>query len=541
MDFTRSSVDIRVSSGFLLELTEALLPLTDSAQIHAAVTHIMRQHLQADRCLYCEIDNSQVIIRQDAYRDGFTSMARVFQRTSFAAFNAAIDSGEPLVIENGWNSPMLGPDQRERFVAMQAVGAIAIPVVKEGVARGVLWVTQASPRTWTSYEVHLARLAAEHAWSAIERRKAEDALRDREQMLQALVDASSDAVWETDATGRLIRNSPKWLELTGQSIEDSLGDGWLDVVHPDDRERVDRVWRTALSGGQSAFTELRYSDHRGGHRWMTVRVVPIRDPDGRIKKWVGMSTDITAHRSMVSLKAANDSLLQADRRKDDFLAILEHELRNPLAAIRGATELLKHVQGRAPHLLNARQALERQTTHVAKVIDDLLDISRIEHGKIRLQLQTIDLCEVADAVVQDREQQARSRGLSLIYERPADALWICADRTRMVQVLDNLVGNSIKFTPEGGSVRVSLAAESSTALMVVQDTGIGIEPQKIASLFVPFQQDEGSGAHVAGGLGLGLALSKGLIALHGGAIEARSAGPGRGATFVVKVPRVAAA
>jgi PAS domain S-box-containing protein len=235
-------------------------------------------------------------------------------------------------------------------------------------------------------------------------------------------------------------------------------------------------------------------------------------------------------------KRSAEQLREADRRKDEFLAMLGHELRNPLAAIRNATELLKLIAPEDPRLQRAQGVLERQSTHMTRLIDGLLEVSRIARGKIHLDRETLDLRQIIDAAVESRISQSEARGLELETTVPAQPLWVQGDPVRLTQIVDNLLANAIKFTDVSGSIHVTLSEEAGAAVIRVRDTGVGIRPQMIERLFEPFQQDTQDIARASGGLGLGLALAKGLVELHSGTIEAHSAGPGTGAELVVRVP-----
>lgn len=229
-------------------------------------------------------------------------------------------------------------------------------------------------------------------------------------------------------------------------------------------------------------------------------------------------------------------LRESDRRKDDFLAMLGHELRNPLAAIRSAAQLIQLAAPRDARLQRAHGVLERQSSHMTYWIDGLLEVSRIARGKIQLDREIVDAREITSAVVNDRAGQADPR-LTLQLELSPEPLWVSADPVRITQVLDNLLGNAIKFTPSTGLVQVSARSEGDAVVLRVRDNGVGIRPQLLEQLFVPFQQDVQDIARGSGGLGLGLAVARGLVELHGGSIEAHSAGPGTGAELTVRLAR----
>ncbi|MGV3720037.1 MAG: response regulator [Actinomycetota bacterium] len=230
-------------------------------------------------------------------------------------------------------------------------------------------------------------------------------------------------------------------------------------------------------------------------------------------------------------------LAEADQRKDEFIAMLAHELRNPLAPIFNALHLMG-LEGLAPEqMARSRDLVERQARHMARLLDDLLDISRIARGKILLRLERQDLTRLVADTVEDHRRALEEAGLALHRELPGSPLWLNGDATRLAQVVGNLLQNAAKFTPAGGQVFIRLAAapDQSTATLTVRDTGIGVAPDALSQLFEPFTQ-EGRSTRQNGGLGLGLALVRGLVALHGGTVRAASPGPNQGAEFTCELP-----
>ncbi len=228
---------------------------------------------------------------------------------------------------------------------------------------------------------------------------------------------------------------------------------------------------------------------------------------------------------------------EADRRKDEFLAMLGHELRNPLAGIRNALFVLDQVGGKDEKAVRQREVILRQTRHLVRMVDDLLDVSRVTLGKIILKRRTVDLREVADRCLAELGMAALARSNGLELEVHTEPAVVQGDPVRLEQVICNLVQNAIKYTPRGGRISLRLEARSEEALLSVRDTGIGISPAALESIFEPFAQVESSRHHSEGGLGLGLPLVRSLIAMHGGSVEARSDGPGRGSEFIVRLPR----
>jgi signal transduction histidine kinase len=248
-----------------------------------------------------------------------------------------------------------------------------------------------------------------------------------------------------------------------------------------------------------------------------------------VARLVGAAMDIT------SLKDAERSLRDADRRKTEFLGMLSHELRNPLAPIRHSIYLLERSNSASDRARRARAVLARQSEHLARLVDDLLDVTRIARGKIELRRVPMDLSEVVRRTAEDLRSVLEEHELALAVDLRAGT-WIHGDPTRLGQVVGNLLQNAAKFTPAGGRVTLSLATAGDAAEIRVHDTGIGIPPELLDHIFEPFVQAERSLARTQGGLGLGLALVKGIAEMHGGAVRVASAGTGAGAEFIVSLP-----
>jgi len=241
-----------------------------------------------------------------------------------------------------------------------------------------------------------------------------------------------------------------------------------------------------------------------------------------------------------SLQATNHALKEADRRKDEFLAILAHELRNPLAALAAATRLMQRQPQKAEVSAMACNAVQRQVAHMARLLDDLLDVSRISHGRMQLQLQQVEVGEVLRSAVDMVRPQLDAKHQSLDVTNPAAPVHVMGDALRLVQIVANLLNNSVKYTPVGGRIELAMQADDDEVHIAVRDDGIGIAPAMLEQVFDMFSQAGRSSSEAQGGLGIGLALVKGLVRLHRGHVSAHSDGEGRGSEFRITLPRVAA-
>ncbi|HEY8520029.1 MAG TPA: response regulator [Gammaproteobacteria bacterium] len=243
-------------------------------------------------------------------------------------------------------------------------------------------------------------------------------------------------------------------------------------------------------------------------------------------------------RAMALSKQAEEKLQQASRRKDEFLAMLSHELRNPLAPIRSAVEVMRRVAPLDPRISWAREVVERQVTHLAQLVDDLLDVSRITQGKVTLQREPVELGKIVSECIETSRAQIEAKRQRLVLDLPAAPVWVHGDVARLAQVFGNLLSNAVKYTPEGGTVEVSMAAQRGEVVVKVRDTGIGIEPQFLPHIFELFTQGDRTLDRSQGGLGVGLTVVKRLVHLHQGRVEACSHGLGKGSEFRVVLPCV---
>jgi PAS domain S-box-containing protein len=366
-----------------------------------------------------------------------------------------------------------------------------------------------------------------------DRKRAESALRASEERFYSLTQALPGLIFECDATGATVFASDQWNAYTGMPARQSLNQGWTRAVHPDDLEESMRRWNKALEDGDLCEMRHRLRAADGSYRWFIVRAIPQRDGRGRLVRWVGSCTDIE------NLVRAETALTEANRRKDEFLAMLAHELRNPLASIRNAVYVLHKLDGdcrkskesNAPLLM-----IERQIDHLVYLVDDLLDVSRLTHGKINLRKERADLCEILRHALDTSQPALKAGGQRLIVNLPSEPLIVEADSVRLVQVFANLLNNAAKYTERDGQIWLEAERSGNEAIVRVRDNGVGISPDTLPHVFDLFTQESGAEGRKQGGLGIGLTLVRGLVQLHGGGVEARSEGPNKGSEFVVRLP-----
>ena len=356
------------------------------------------------------------------------------------------------------------------------------------------------------------------------------ALRESEQRLLQLANTIQHLAWMATPDGTPVWFNDRWYDYTGTTPEQMRELGWASVVCPDDLPQARVRWRLSLRTGQPYETEVRLRGADGRYRLFHSSAAPVRDAAGRIVQWFGTNTDIT------DMRGAQDALHEASRRKDEFLAMLAHELRNPLAPISTAAHLLQSAAPDDPRIRGASEVITRQVGHLVALVDDLLDVSRVTRGLVQLQPEPVDIAQiVADAIEQVRPL-LEARGHVLATELPPHAPPLVADRTRLTQVVANLLHNAAKYTAPGGRIALRAEVDGERLQLIVEDNGSGIPADLLPRIFTLFAQAARTPDRTQGGLGIGLALVHGLVELHGGTVDAHSDGPGRGARFRVTLP-----
>ncbi len=320
-------------------------------------------------------------------------------------------------------------------------------------------------------------------------------------------------------------------ELCGYSSEELVSGEviWESLLVPDDRQWLWDSVQAAVSERRPFEIEYRIRHRDGSSRWLWEQGRGVFR-DGELEALEGFITDVTAR------KRAEEELREVDRRKDQFLAVLGHELRNPLTAIISASEYLEDHKSEDPVIDRVQRILWRQSRQMKRLIDGLLDVSRITRGKISLDKKRVDLLAVLRGLMEDHSEKLSQRNVEVRIGAGNLHMWVEADPVRLGQVFDNLLMNAIHFTESSDTITIGAERVDDTAEVVIADTGQGIDAELLPVIFEPFQQASPDMARTNGGLGLGLALAKGLVELHGGEIEARSAGEGHGSQFVVRLP-----
>jgi PAS domain S-box-containing protein len=645
---------------FLIDLDDALRPLTVPGDITAACARMLGEFLGVQRCSYAGIDDDEdgFTILGD-YNRGVPSIVGHYRGSDFGAeYVRSSRAGEPFVIDDVESDARVA-DVREAYRAAGIAAVISAPVVKEGRFVAGLAVHQSTPRRWEDAEVALLGRVAARCWEAIERNRVTQELRANETRFRVLAESLAAIVWSTEPDGRVVRPSPTWAAYTGQdfahcrefgwvdavhpddypileqaaasiaegvfpehlvyrlrrhdgeyrrflsrgaavrdehgniiewvgnctdvtardeterklresealfrTITDAMpqmvwatrpdgfhqyynqqwydytgmppgstdGEHWQEIVHPDDRARAVQTWQHSLATGEPYDIEYRLRHHSGHYRWAIGRALPVYDETGAIARWMGTCTEIH------DKKLNEERLLELDQRKDEFLAMLAHELRNPLAPITSAAALLSMGTLTPSRVGQISAIISRQAAHMGSLINDLMDVSRVTRGLVTLGEEAIDFKSVIAEAAEQVRPLLEERGHELETHVSSERVQVTGDRKRLIQIIANLLSNAAKYTPNGGHIVVRMEAGDEQVVLRVCDNGIGMTPALAERAFELFTQGDRTSDRSQGGLGIGLALVRSLVQLHGGTVSAASEGPGTGSEFTVTLPRLA--
>jgi PAS domain S-box-containing protein len=496
--------------------------------------------------------------REEAARSSETAIAgqRALLEAALQSVEAGVHSWNPDTGEAQWDArlrTLFGFRPDEPATRAMLLGRVH-PADRARVESAVAEATAPDGRRRYSVEFRITRGDGELRWISstgfgvvengrlvrvvgtgrdiTERKRVEAALRESEQRFATLAEGSPVLLWVNGLAGHEFVNRA-YREFVGVDSDDELsGDDWTRFVHPEDREHYVNAYRRAVAVQANFTAEFRFRRSDGEYRWMRSDATPRFSDDGELVGYVGATVDITERRE------AEEALRIADRQKDEFLAMLAHELRNPLAPIRNASEVLALRYAGDPQAAVPVAMLRRQTDHLARLLDDLLDVTRIAQGRVALEQQPLEIGALVEQAIETVGPLAQAKSQLLRLDRDETPLYVSGDRARLVQSLTNVLQNSVKFTQDGGEIVVIVRDAGPDLEVSVRDNGVGIRPDLVPRVFELFVQNERTPDRSQGGLGIGLSVVKRLIEMHGGAVALTSDGEGRGTTVTIRLPRV---
>ncbi|HKQ57440.1 MAG TPA: PAS domain S-box protein [Candidatus Eisenbacteria bacterium] len=492
------------------------------------------------------LEVAQATLRQSEQRFG-----AVYEHAPFAIALARLATGAIVDVNAAWER--LTGVAREEAIGRTSVelGLAVDPAGRDGLLEStrregvsppleIAIRTRAGETRIVSNRVTVVTVGEERFFLATledvtERRRSEQALRESEEWLRLALDSGRLGTFIYDFRSATVAATARYKELFGFAADlQPTRDEYQAVVHPDDRERNNHEWERGVAERRRIEIEYRVLAADGSWRWVASYGQAIYDQDGQAERYIGVSMDLTER------KRAEAMLREADRQKDEFIAVLAHELRNPLAPIRNAVAILQQQGPPDPELVWARNVIDRQASHMARLLDDLLDVSRITRRRLDLRRQRLTLKHVIDRGLETSRPLVDAGGHRLAIELPPDDVWLDGDPLRLSQVVSNLVNNAAKYTSSRGEISVRAAREGDQVVIAVRDNGIGITPEDLPRVFDVFAQAAPALERSHGGLGIGLSLVRGIVEAHGGTVEAHSDGMGQGSEFIVRLPAAAA-
>jgi PAS domain S-box-containing protein len=716
-----------LNQQFLLGLGEKIRETSSVNALFASVCEMLGKHFTADRCFFNEIDlqnNKATVTDEYLFNSASPSFVGTIPVSAFSTEIPEIKNGKTVVVEDAKRDLRTARSYRLTYARDHVLSYIAVPLLRESVWRGTLWVSKESPHAWEEWEIGLVQTVAERTWLAAEKLRSEKSLRDSEARYRNLANAMPQLVWTTDSDGRVdYYNSLAQSRYNIRLVKKTGFWDWQSILHQDDLRTTESAWDSAQRSGYYE-VEHRIKVADGSYRWHLSKASPVWDEAGeKIVKWFGTATDIhdykTAQQALIRAErkaadeyqallarivplaatlgrardltsiyravrefisasmtcsgffvsffepensmrlaayvwgegeevdiselppmplvpvgggansravfekrtiitnnywdemknrphvvlrpngrdplsslivpmmikdtvlgtlevqaheneaynqehavalemaanlaavaienvrlieteaAARESAESANRAKDEFLSVLSHELRTPLNAMLGWVRMLKAGVLDEENADRALEVIERNTRLQSSLIEDLLDVSRIISGKMRIETELVDLVSVVQTASETIEPLADAKNISYRFSHGDEAVFLTADSVRMQQVVSNLLQNAIKFTPSGGRIETSLERTGTDAILCVTDTGVGIETDLLPYIFDRFRQADASARRSFTGLGLGLTIVRNIVELHGGSVDVRSDGKDRGSTFTLKFPLAA--
>ena len=514
----------------LYELVDRIHRAESLAEIHDAALDAILDALECDRASILLFDDANAMRfvawrgLSDDYRDAVEG---------HSPWALKEQNPEPLSIDDVAHAEL--EESLRTVLANEGIAALSfIPLVSGGRLIGKFMAYFDTPHAFSTHELQLALTIARQVSFGIERQRAEESRRASEERFRELANNIDQFAWTLNERGQATWYNRRWYEYSGTTLEEMKAGAGKRFQHPLHTDRVQERFQQCIANGEPWEDTFPVRGKDGQYRWFLSRAVPIRDENGRIIRWFGTNTEVT------ELRELEDALRQADHRKDEFLATLAHELRNPLAPIRNAVEILRLKGPPSLELQWAREVIDRQVQQMTRLIDDLMDVSRITRNKIELRKELVELGAILQSAVETSRPLIDASGHSITVSLPQQPIHLNADATRMAQVFSNLLNNAAKYSEKPGRIELSVEREEDEVAVRVRDHGIGIPRAMLARIFDLFTQVDRSLERAHGGLGIGLTLVKRLVEMHGGSVTAQSEGAGKGSVFIVRLPVPAA-
>ena len=519
-----------VRQSFQLALADRLRSLSGPDEVTAAASELLGKCLNASRVYFYEVNDTlgTFIIRQDWTANGAPSVTNEVRHLDDFGPQAiaVLRAGDVALVEDVVKDARTA-SHADSYAKLDIAAYASIPLLIAGKFSAGLSLTSIEPRPWTAEQVALAQDTLERTWAAVENAKAQNELRVERDRSQAVFDTMTEGFTMIDCDWTVWYVNAVGLQYSNRTQQQVIGrnhwDIWPELVGTD----VERTVRRVMETRQRDTHEFPFTSSSGNNVQIEATVYP--SVDGGLSIFF---RDVTIRRE------AENQLRENDRRKDEFLAMLAHELRNPLAPIGAAAQLLQMGKLNKEGVQRTSEVVSRQVSHMTELIDDLLDVSRVTRGLIELDKVILDIQQVINEAVEQVNPLVRARSHELTIRLAPERAMVSADKKRLVQVIANVLNNAAKYTAEGGHLTLCTTVRDTDVLIEVTDDGIGMTPDVTKHAFDLFAQAMRTSDRSSGGLGLGLALVKSLVDLHGGSVNCKSMGLGKGSTFSIRLPLV---
>ncbi|MGV9014010.1 MAG: PAS domain S-box protein [Flavobacteriales bacterium] len=532
--------------AFLASISGDLLRLSDMDEMMAVVSEKIGIYLGLSACAFVEIreGGDQALVTHDWHREQGMSFVGIHRMEDFFTpeFQAASHAGETFVVSDTATDPRA---IASNIAALNIGAVINVPLLQDGIWRFTLGVYHSEPYPWRPDEVELTHEFTKRIWARMESLRAETMVREMDARLKLALDAAQMGTWSLDPATGFFNVDERFQSIFGTTASSLNLEQGSDSVHPDDRDRVAQVVQAAMQPDGKAHVEVEFRivHPDASVHWVLSNGRTVFDdatPVGSLTGFAGTVADITERKELEqTLEQTAKALAEADRRKSEFLATLAHELRNPLAPLRNGLELLTMVTDDRGTWDQTHGMMTRQVDQMVRLIDELMDLSRITRGVVDLRLEEVDLRLLLEQALENSRSLMVRMGHTVVRDIGDQPLLVEGDGLRLTQVFSNLLNNAAKYTDGGGVITVRAGSSEGDALITVEDNGIGIAKEQLEKVFEMFSQVDRGNARAQGGLGIGLNIVKHLVEDHGGSVEVRSAGAGKGSSFTVRIPLAA--
>jgi len=529
---TTDRISVQQRAAFELKVSDALRPLTSPEDVVARASALLGEQLNLARVIYGECDETSdtFFVRRDWTSASFPSLAGTeFVLDDFGpAIIEPMRAGHVVSVSDSTVDPRTIAYSKS-YVLTGIRSFVAVPLIKAGRLVAFLGLHRADSYDWAKADIRLARDMAERTWSAVQAAGAQAELRAERDRSRYIFDTIAEGFMLIDRHWEVRYMNAEGLRIVRLNNVQVIGRNHWELWPESTNAECARMYHRVMQSGEPGTAEYRQSYADGDEVWVEARAYPTGE--GGIASFF---------RDITDRKVAEQKLMAADQRKDEFLAMLAHELRNPLAPISAAAESLKTGNLDEAQVRRSSAIIARQLTHITGLVNDLLDVSRVTRGLVTLVRAPI----TAQTIVEDAIEQVRPliqlRRQQFSVHLPLEEATVLGDKARLVQVVANLLHNAAKYTADKRGIELRADVDGDDLVMAVRDEGIGMEPELTTRAFELFAQAERSSDRSLGGLGLGLALVKHLVELHGGNVHCSSPGLGKGSTFVVRLPLIKA-